>query len=46
LAAAKDYLKKTVPLPAAYRRLSDGDDITIARARSASSPAPAIRRIR
>jgi glyoxylase-like metal-dependent hydrolase (beta-lactamase superfamily II) len=29
LGRGQDYLKKTVPLPAAYRRLSDGDDITI-----------------
>ncbi|HEY8332508.1 MAG TPA: MBL fold metallo-hydrolase [Tardiphaga sp.] len=29
LGRGQDYLKKTVPLPAAYRRLSDGDDFTI-----------------
>jgi glyoxylase-like metal-dependent hydrolase (beta-lactamase superfamily II) len=29
LGRGQDYLKKTVPLPAAYRRLSDGDDIMI-----------------
>ena len=29
LGRGQDYLKKTVPLPAAYVRLSDGDDITI-----------------
>ena len=29
LGRGQDYLKKTVPLPAAYVRLSDGDDMTI-----------------
>jgi glyoxylase-like metal-dependent hydrolase (beta-lactamase superfamily II) len=29
LGRGQDYLKKTVPLPAAYRRLSHGDDIVI-----------------
>lgn len=29
LGRGQDYLKKTVPLPAAYRRLSDGDDLVI-----------------
>jgi glyoxylase-like metal-dependent hydrolase (beta-lactamase superfamily II) len=29
LGRGQDYLKKTVPLPAAYRRLADGDDISI-----------------
>lgn len=29
LGRGQDYLKKTAPLPAAYRRLSHGDDITI-----------------
>jgi glyoxylase-like metal-dependent hydrolase (beta-lactamase superfamily II) len=29
LGRGQDYLKKTVPLPAAYRRLSDGQDIAI-----------------
>jgi glyoxylase-like metal-dependent hydrolase (beta-lactamase superfamily II) len=29
LGRGQDYLKKTVPLPAAYRRLSDGDSLTI-----------------
>jgi glyoxylase-like metal-dependent hydrolase (beta-lactamase superfamily II) len=29
LGRGQDYLKKTVPLPAAYTRLSDGDDLTI-----------------
>src|SRR3954462_1945644 len=29
LGRGQDYLKKTVPLPAAYRRLSDGSDIQI-----------------
>ncbi|KIZ45682.1 MULTISPECIES: MBL fold metallo-hydrolase [Rhodopseudomonas] len=29
LGRGQDYLKKTVPLPAAYRRLSNGGDITI-----------------
>jgi glyoxylase-like metal-dependent hydrolase (beta-lactamase superfamily II) len=29
LGRGQDYLKKTVPLPAAYRRLSDGDEIAI-----------------
>jgi glyoxylase-like metal-dependent hydrolase (beta-lactamase superfamily II) len=29
LGRGQDYLKKTVPLPASYRRLSDGQDITI-----------------
>ncbi|RJF70496.1 MBL fold metallo-hydrolase [Rhodopseudomonas palustris] len=29
LGRGQDYLKKTVPLPAAYRRLSAGDDIQI-----------------
>jgi glyoxylase-like metal-dependent hydrolase (beta-lactamase superfamily II) len=29
LGRGQDYLKKTVPLPAAFRRLSHGDDITI-----------------
>lgn len=29
LGRGQEYLKKTVPLPAAYRRLTDGDDITI-----------------
>ena len=29
LGRGQEYLKKTVPLPAAYRRLSDGDDLVI-----------------
>jgi glyoxylase-like metal-dependent hydrolase (beta-lactamase superfamily II) len=29
LGRGQDYLKKTVPLPAAYRRLSNGNEITI-----------------
>jgi len=29
LGRGQDYLTKTVPLPAAYRRLTDGDDIVI-----------------